>query len=425
MHKILLVEDSDDIRTLLKREFKNSPVSADWEIIEACDGLEALDIIDNEKIRLVITDVMMPNMDGLELVKTVKARDDCRDLPIIVISDAEKSETDLLELGAVDFYSKPICDYKPLITKIRTHIDAYLQVINLKRTLSIATEKTKQLEDEKAKARSAAIKKSEFIASMSHELRSPLNSIIGFAERIPPRIERIGDNLNGLISYIDSLAPENGGNGKNRAMEIIDDIRVKEINTVKEFCGYIRNSGSHLLDLINDLLDLSKIEADKMSLFPEVVDFSSHVESVIASYRNIAEEKNLELSCDVNEISPFIYVDKVRFDQILFNLVGNAVKFSKPGGVVKISARELPGEGAVEFCVIDKGEGIPEEFREYVFTRFERADRSGVKIGIGLGLAIAKKLVELMGGRIWFESVPGRGSSFYFTVPAGKVCKVG
>ena len=329
MHKILLVEDSDDIRILLKREFKNSPLSADWEIIEACDGLKALDILDNENIRLVITDIMMPNMDGLELVKTIKARDDCRDLPIIVISDAEKAETDLLELGAVDFYSKPICDYKPLITKIRTHIDAYQQVTDLKRTLS---QKTKQLEDEKAKAQSAARKKSEFIASMSHELRSPLNSIIGFAERIPPRIDRIGDNLNGLVSYIDSLAPENGGNGKNRAMEIIDNIRVKEINTVKEFCGYIRSSGSHLLDLINDLLDLSKIEADKMSLFPEAVDFSSHVESVIASYRNIAEEKNLDFSCDVDEISPLIYVDKVRFDQILFNLVGNAVKFSRPGG---------------------------------------------------------------------------------------------
>lgn len=667
MHKILLVEDNIDIRILLKREFKKNPVSAGWEIIEACDGLEALSIINNENIRLVITDLIMPNMDGIELVKMIKARDEYRDLPIIVLSSADKAETDLLELGAIDFYSKPIRNHKPLITKVKTHIDAYLQVINLKRTVSfsqlnhdleniqetmqqcltdfcfqmradtgalivpgddgklihyasynltkplreklsnfllngadklsvklreiddgfsvqsiekyealypdqvflarqhsiksmlvlplernkvkaglllfffrkkrthdmdgirsltlsisemayamananqlkllkervhsmwqeshipftelklpfsdpegdsegsipcedcaddskqckvhgnfqidspqdiialtrallkrvehymlaektrgdelesVVSERTKQLEEEKEKAQSAARKKSEFIASMSHELRSPLNSIIGFSERIPPRIEKIGDSLDRLASYCDSQA---AGNGKNKVAEIIDNIRAKEIKTINEFCGYIRNSGSHLLDLINDILDLSKIEADKMTLFLEVIDFRTNVKSVTASFRNIVEEKNLQLSCDVQDVSSFIYVDKMRFDQILFNLVGNAVKFSAPGGEIKISARELADESAVEFCVIDKGEGIPEDFQKYVFNRFERADQSGVKSGIGLGLAIAKKLVELMGGRIWFESVPGQGSSFYFTVPNDKLCKV-
>jgi len=116
--------------------------------------------------------------------------------------------------------------------------------------------------------------------------------------------------------------------------------------------------------------------------------------------------------------------DPVRFKQLIINLVGNAVKFSGPGGTVKINAIELPGESAIEFCVTDRGEGIPEKFREYVFNRFERADQSGVESGIGLGLAIAKKLVEHMGGRIWFESEPGQGSSFYFTVHADKVCAV-
>lgn len=663
MHKILLVEDDNGIRIFLKREFKKNPLSADWKIIEAGDGVEALNIINNENIRLVITDIVMPNMGGLELIDLIKKDDEYRDLPIIVLSNVEKVETNLLESGAVDFYSKPIKDYKPLITKVKTHIEAYLRVINLKRTVSfsqlnhnleniketmqqcltdfcyqiradmgalivsaddaklvhyanynltkplreklsaflldsgdklnvklseidkglsvpsiekyetdypdhiflarqhgirsmlvlplerdkvktgllffffrkkcshdargisslttsisemayamananqltllkervhsmwkeshipftelklpfpdcepyegceackddskqceehgnfqidspqdiialtrallkrveyymlaeksrgdelesIVSERTKKLEEEKLKALSAARKKSEFIASMSHELRSPLNSIIGFSERIPPRIEKIGDNLNGLVSYIDSLSIENGTNG---VMETIDSIRTKDIKKIKEFCGYIRSSGSHLLNLINDILDLSKIEADKMHLFFETIDFRPNLESVTASYRNVVEEKNLQISCEINDVSPFIYVDKIRFDQILFNLVGNAIKFSSPGGAVKISARELPSENIIEFCVFDNGDGIPDEFRQYVFNRFERADHSGVKSGIGLGLAIAKKLVEHMGGQIWFESKLGQGSSFYFTVPTEQVCEV-
>ncbi|MFQ5431462.1 MAG: sensor histidine kinase [Nitrospinota bacterium] len=348
-----------------------------------------------------------------ELKLSYPARDHCED---------DNKQCQLHDIFQIDGPPDIIALIRALLKKVEHYMLA--EKSRRDELESIVSERTKQLEEEKVKAQAAARKKSEFIASMSHELRSPLNSIIGFAERIPPRIERIGDNLNGLVSYIDSPAPENGNNGKNGVMEIIDNIRVKEINTIKEFCGYIRNSGSHLLDLINDILDMSKIEADKMVLFLEAIDFRPHVESVTASFRNVVEEKNLDLSCDVQEVSPFIYVDKVRFDQILFNLVGNAVKFSESGGAVKICARELAGEGAVEFCVLDNGVGISDEFREYLFKSFECSDKSGVKTGVGLGLAIAKKLVELMGGRIWFESVPGQGSSFYFTVPADKVCKV-
>jgi signal transduction histidine kinase len=286
---------------------------------------------------------------------------------------------------------------------------------------TLVSERTRRLEDEKLKAQSAARAKSEFLASMSHELRSPLNSIIGFAERIPSKVDKVEEGLDGLLSILKGLVRENG---KSTDGEILNSICAKEIKTVHEFCGYIRSSGSHLLDLINDILNLSRIEAGKLPLSAAAIEFRPYVEAVIASFKNAAEEKNLKIVLEIDDISPHIYVDKIRFDQILFNLVGNAVKFSRPGEIVKITAREIPVESAVEFCVLDNGEGIPEEFREQIFNRFERADTSGVKQGAGLGLAIAKKLVELMGGRIWYESVPGEGSRFYFTVPTDKICEV-
>lgn len=280
---------------------------------------------------------------------------------------------------------------------------------------SMVAKKTMELEKQKNKARETSNLKSEFLASMSHELRSPLNSIIGFAERIPSKIDKVYFDMDSLMLTLN--ADPNPAKG---ILSALTSMKNKELNTINKFCGYISNSGSHLLGLINDILDLSRIEAGKLEIAIEPVDFRLNVASVIASLSNSAEEKKLTLTSDIDSASTHeIMADKRRFNQILFNLVGNAVKFSKLEGAVKLTAKERPAQNKMEFCISDNGPGIKAEFQKHIFNRFEQADGSGILPGAGLGLAISKKLVELLGGDIWFESEPGRGSRFYFTVPSG------
>ncbi|MBN1992755.1 MAG: GAF domain-containing protein [Anaerolineae bacterium] len=225
--------------------------------------------------------------------------------------------------------------------------------------------------------------KSEFLTSMSHELRTPLNSIIGFADVI----------LQGIDGEVSDMA--------------LNDVRL------------IYNSGQHLLTLINDILDLSKIEAGEMELVREPLDIEEMVSEVMNSASVLKKNKPVEIITNIEEDLPAIYADKLRINQILLNLVSNAVKFTDKG-IVTIKAEissNNPSQALIS--VMDQGIGIPKNMLHTVFDRFRQVDASRKRKaeGSGLGLAICKQLVEMHGGMIEVTSVEGKGSNFYFTIP--------
>jgi PAS domain S-box-containing protein len=229
----------------------------------------------------------------------------------------------------------------------------------------------------------ANLLKNEYLANISHELRSPLHTIIGFS---------------------DLLEEESAG----------------ELNQQqKRFVGHVGKDARHLLALINDLLDLSKIEAGKLELFREVFRPEPVIDEALESILPRARAKSLELKAHV-EIQETIYADKTRFTQILTNLLTNAVKFTPEGGSVGLDAG--PSGRFAKIAVSDTGIGIPAELHDAVFDKFYqvRAAKQGAE-GTGLGLAITRRLVEQHGGTIWIESEPGHGSRFSFTVPFGSV----
>jgi signal transduction histidine kinase len=215
---------------------------------------------------------------------------------------------------------------------------------------------------------------------MSHELRTPMNAILGFTEML----------LDGLYGDI----PE----------------------SLREPLGDIQVNGRHLLHLINDVLDLSKIEAGRMELALNEYSVREVIDIVHLSLRSLAAEKKLEFTTSVPDDLPPAYGDNRRLAQCLMNLAGNAIKFTRQGRV-EIGV-ELAGEELV-FRVVDTGIGIPKEELENVFGEFRQVDTAVTREfgGTGLGLSITKKFVEMHGGRVWVESEAGKGSTFLFAVP--------
>ena len=239
-----------------------------------------------------------------------------------------------------------------------------------------------ELVNAKLEAEEANRAKSEFLANMSHELRTPLNSIIGFAEVMR-------DGICGELN-------------EDQAASIID----------------IHESGKHLLQMINDILDLSKVEAGKMELQLEEFSLDMAIYDVQSIIRDMANKKQLNLQIVVEEDLPDIYADLVKFKQIMYNLLSNAVKFTPEGGSITIDANFNGDEFLV--AVTDTGIGIEPKEQEAIFDEFKQLDssRSRQFEGTGLGLALTKRLVELHGGRIWVESEGlNKGSKFSFTLP--------
>ncbi|MCZ7669042.1 MAG: ATP-binding protein [Chloroflexi bacterium] len=218
------------------------------------------------------------------------------------------------------------------------------------------------------------------MASMSHELRTPLNSIIGFADVL----------LEGLDGEL------------NVRME--EDVRL------------IRDSGNHLRALIGDILDMSKIEAGRMGLRYEEIDIVQMAHDIIATASPLAEAKNLALHLNLSDEVDTVEADRTRLRQILWNIMGNAIKFTQAGSVT--SAWRGKGKDLL-FGIRDTGIGIDEENVSIVFEQFRQIDGNLNRSvgGTGLGMPITRRLVELHGGEIWIESIMGQGSTFWFTVP--------
>jgi signal transduction histidine kinase len=238
----------------------------------------------------------------------------------------------------------------------------------------------REIEQKSRELESASRHKSEFLANMSHELRTPLNAIIGFSEVLSERM--------------------------------FGEINEKQ----EEYVGDILESGRHLLSLINDILDLSKIEAGKMELEPTEFDLSSAIENTLVLVKERAQRRGISLTHTLDEHLGTISADERKVKQVLLNLLSNALKFTPAGG--QISVQAAMRDGVAEMSVTDTGVGIAPEDQETIFEEFRQVGTAAKKVeGTGLGLAISRKFVELHGGKIWVKSEIGRGSTFTFTLP--------
>jgi len=271
-------------------------------------------------------------------------------------------------------------------SRLGTPEDVLAEVVNVINTNSdvslvrIADAYDTQLRESNSQLARASEFKSEFLAKMSHQLRTPLTAIIGFCEVL----------LNGMDGALNS--------------EQTDDV------------GQIHKSGLVLLELVNDILDLSKIEAGKIQLAIQEVDLRDVSQEVVSTLFQLAEAKTLSLTCYVEPAAQKVMADPGRVREILTNLTSNAIKFTPRGSV---TIRSKPVGAMAEISVIDTGIGIAAEARERIFEEFRQANDKISKTygGTGLGLSIARRLAELQGGRMGVESVPGKGSRFWFTLP--------
>jgi signal transduction histidine kinase len=227
--------------------------------------------------------------------------------------------------------------------------------------------------------------KGEFLATITHELRTPLNSIIGFSE---------------VLGGIDSL----------------DDKQ-------KRYVHNIQKGGQKLLEMINDILDLSKLEAGKTEVRPSEFRIETIISSQCDMFGNLAEDKNIDLATDIEPELPVMYQDQTKVQQILQNLLSNAIKFTPEGGRITVSAKGDP-RGYIEMAVADTGVGIAESDREIIFEKFRqgsavlgRDNLTREYSGTGLGLSIVKELCKLLGGEVHVTSELGRGSTFRVLIP--------
>jgi len=237
-----------------------------------------------------------------------------------------------------------------------------------------------EIEDKSHQLAVASQHKSQFLANMSHELRTPLNAILGYTELVL-------DNI-----YGDTPAKMRG------------------------VLERVQSNGKHLLGLINDVLDLSKIEAGQLTLSLSDYSLKNVIQTVFSAIEPLASEKKIALKVDVSQELPLGRGDERRLTQVLLNLVGNAIKFTDIG---EVSIKGSSANGSFNVAVRDTGPGISTADQAKLFQEFQQADNSITKKkgGTGLGLAISRRIIEMHGGHIWVESSPGHGSTFAFTLP--------
>ena len=380
---ILLVDDRPENLLALESVLEGMPLN----IYKALSGNEALGLLLSNDFALVLMDVQMPEMDGYETAELMRGSERTKAIPIIFVTAISKKEKNIFrgyEAGAVDFLFKPV-DPEILISKVKVFTSLYRQKATIQKQLADLTDYREKLEEAVLKSRQltreaeqANKAKSVFLANMSHEIRTPLNAIIGMAE---------------LLGETHLSHEQN------------------------QYVRVFNSAGENLLALINDILDLSKVEAGHIVIEKTEFSLDAVLLSVCDTLSLKAHGKNLELN---SRIAPGTEIrrigDPTRLRQILLNLASNSIKFTL-AGEVSMNVSTQPS-GRLLFEVSDTGIGIPPEKLDLIFESFEQADSSTTRKfgGTGLGLAISRRLVELMGGSIKVESTEGVGSTFSFAL---------
>jgi len=387
--KVLIAGDSSEDVLSIEKKLQEFQV----QVIHAYSIKDVMRKTTEQDIAIAILDVSASDELGYEMIDTLQSSNPSKLIPVILISDEDKADELMkwgLGKGMVDFLSKPV-RHRLLVSKI----NVFLELFSRRKKLETEVEKRRQSEynlkkterrliEAKRKAEESDRLKSTFLANMSHEIRTPMNSIIGFANLL--------------------------GN---------DDLSQEE---KEEYINYIRNSSRTLLNLIDDIIDIAKIEAGQLSMNPDAVPIRSTFKELQALFQKELLNRgkgNLELKLNLpdREKEEYVFADDSRLRQVLSNIINNAIKFTSKG-FIEIGYYQIPNAREIMFFVRDTGIGIPEDKLEVIFNRFEQVkdERIEKNEGTGLGLSISKRIIELLGGEIAVESVVGEGSYFYFTL---------
>jgi signal transduction histidine kinase len=399
---LLIVDDNiDNLRSLaaiLRLE--------GYKVRKAISGQVALETVRSHPPNLILLDIKMPQMDGYTVCSILKEDTTTCSIPIIFLSALNETADKLkaFAVGGVDYITKPF-QAPEVVARVENQLrlqrlsqQLVVQNAQLLEEIQIRQQTEVALHQAVEQAEAANRAKSVFLANMSHELRSPLTGILGYAQLLKKDTDCTSLQHKGL--------------------------------------GVIYQCGSHLLTLINDILDLSKIEAQKLKLFPDYIDFYLFLNNLVELFKFKAQEKKLQfVYFKLTSLPPEIYIDEKRLRQVLINLLSNAIKFTCQGSVtLKVSVRscsyesnehklissKLTGKAKkifanIRFEIEDTGIGIIPEKWENIFLPFEQVmERSHSPEGTGLGLTISQKILALMGSEIFLESCPNLGSKFWF-----------
>ena len=372
--RILIVDDTKANLDLLCELLE----AQGYSIAMAPNGDTALRIADRFKPDLILLDVMMPGIDGFEVCRRLKANPQTARIPVIFITAQNETESVVtgFEVGGVDYIAKPF-HQEEVRVRVRTH----LSNDHLARELS---QKNDELTHANRQIRESAERKSAFLASMSHEIRTPITIIKG---------------------YVDNMLAGIGGELSDRHQQNLTRVT---------------QSTDHLMDLVNDILDLSKIEAGRMDMETEPFEVKDLVADCCVEARRLVQS-GVELTWTIADDIGQGRTDRGRARQILTNLLSNAAKFTEAGEITVHAHREDARKGDPTFVisVSDTGIGIPQDHLEAIFDEFRQVKGSDRQHkGTGLGLAITKKLTKLLGGTIEVASELGKGSTFTVTIPA-------
>lgn len=367
---ILVVDDNrQNVFSLLQLlEMNGFPADA------AYSGEEALRKMLKKDYSLVILDVQMPVMDGFELADILSGSQKTKETPIIFLSAVntdKKFITRGYATGAIDYIVKPF-DPDILLLKIKTFVRLYNQARELN---NIQQNLLKEIEVRKA----AEAQKDDFIAMVSHELKTPLTSLKGYLQL--------------LMMHADSIS-------KAETLSFLDTAN---------------RQANKLNSLVNDLLDISKIENGKLKFNVRRFNFQQLLLNTIHMMKLVNPDCNIVLN---NTVDTEVEADEMRIEQVLINYLSNAIKYSPKNHEVMVHAEQSGTE--LKVTVTDKGIGIPAEMQPKLFDKFFRVDAPGHFQGMGIGLYICAEIIQRHGGEYGVQSIPGTGSSFYFTLPLPK-----
>lgn len=365
--KLLIVDDSSNNRAAISYWLGEE----NYEILHAADGTSAIKIIDAFVPDIILLDYNLPGMDGIEVCQKIRANKNLPFIPIVMMSSyAPEANVMALEQGADEFIAMPV-----MPTELKSRIRAMLR---LKKAVSESTELVK----ENKKLQELDKIKSNFISKVSHELRTPLQSILGYADILL-------EGLQGELNYPQKL-----------------------------MLKQIKEGGEQLLNLISQLLDFETIERGEFCFSSELFTIEQLFDYLSQITDPIAIKKKIKLNFVLENKNIQIGSDKGVVQKILLNVISNSIKFSKEGSKVLISVQDIENE-FVEFKVQDEGIGISKSNIAYIFDKFWQGDDSITRTygGLGIGLALVKNLVTMIGGQIKVESKPNKGSIFTIKLP--------
>lgn len=352
MEKILIVEDDKFSREILEEELSDQ----NFEVLMAVDGKQALEFIEENEIDLILLDIMMPKISGLDVLKKIREQHSILDLPVIMVTAKDQSEDIIKALGmkANDYMIKPI-DFPVLLSRIQTHL-----------TL-----------------RRLSKQKDEFLRIASHDLKNPLSIIFGMA----------------------------------RVLKEMTQGEVIQIGLAREFSQKIMDASEQMESIISDYLDFQALEDGEFQLEIKRIDLNLIAKHFLEPYKILADSKEIELILDYENHLPEVLADFSRLGQIMGNLVSNAIKFSPHKSEIKIRTGKKNKQ--IFFEVEDSGPGFSKEDMKMVFSKYARLSNkpTGGEGGSGLGLAICKLLIDKQNGKIGLKNNPKKGSTFWITLP--------